>query len=67
MFKLGTRVQTPHGVGTIVGNRMMSPSYNEVGSYIVSLDAKQAASNKPPFPSYTGTVFPANQVKEINT
>lgn len=67
MFDRGDKVMTPMGPGTVVYRRMASPSYAEVDAYSVALDHKVAEAQKPPFPSYSGTVFPAEQVKSHNS
>ena len=62
MFDKGDRVMTPQGPGVVIYRRMAGPDYRNVEAYSVCLDHKKAASEKPPFPSYTGTVFPAEEV-----
>lgn len=64
MFDKGDRVMTPGGVGSVISRRMGGPNYSEVVSYSVCLDTKKAASEKPPFPYYNGTTYPAEHVKE---
>ena len=49
-------------LGTVVYQRMKAPQFSEVEAVSVLLDEKKAASQKPPFPSYSGTIFPAEQV-----
>lgn len=63
MFDKGDRVLTPEGPGTVAYKRMKGPTYAEVECYSVCLDHKKAACEQPPFPSYTGTIFPAELVK----
>lgn len=63
MFDKGNRVVTPGGPGKIVYRRMAPPTYTEVEVYSVYLDSKKAENEKPPFPSYTGTIYPAAQVR----
>lgn len=67
MFDKGDRVMTPLGPGAVAYRRMAPPTYSEVEVYSVCLDSKKAESEKPPFPSYTGTIFKADQVKEEKT
>lgn len=64
-FEERDRVMTPEGAGSIVYRRMAPPNYNEVEAYSVCLDSKKEASEKPPFASYTGTVYPAEKVSPI--
>lgn len=63
-FDKGDRVNTSLGAGTIVYKRMAPPNYSVAEAYSVCLDSKKAASELPPFPSYTGTMLPADQVAE---
>lgn len=63
MFDKGNRVITPGGPGEVVYRRMAPPTYAEVDVYSVCLDSKKAESEKPPFPTYTGTIYKAEQVK----
>lgn len=60
-FEKGDRVSTPLGPGVVVYKRYGS-SDSEVAAYSVALDHKVAAMQLPPFPSYTGTIFAANDV-----
>ncbi len=62
-FNKGDRVVTHLGPGEVVYKRMKPPTYSEVEVYSVCLDAKKAASEQPPFPSYTGTIVKAEDVK----
>ena len=62
MFEKGERVQTPMGSGSIVYSRMGGKNYSEVEAYSVFLDSKKAEMERPPFPSYNGTIFPASDV-----
>ena len=55
----GVRVLTPNGPGTIAYKRMKAPSYSEPDIYSVKLDSKKG------FPLYSGTIFPAEQIKLI--
>lgn len=64
VFDKGDRVMTPGGAGAIVYKRMAPPTYAEVEVYSVCLDSKKAESEKPPFPSYTGTIVKAEDVRE---
>lgn len=64
VFDKGDRVMTPGGPGEVVYKRMAPPTYSEVEVYSVCLDAKKAASEQPPFPSYTGTIYKAEMVTE---
>ena len=63
-FDKGDPVMTPSGPGTVVYKRMASPDYTTVQMYSVALESRVAESAKPPFPSYSGTAFPADQVSE---
>lgn len=63
MFDKSDRVITPGGPGAVVYRRMAPPTYSEAEAYSVCLDSKKVESEKPPFPSYTGTVYPAGDVK----
>lgn len=64
IFDKGDRVMTPDGPGSVVFRRMGGSFYADVKAYSVCLDHKKAESEKPPFPSYTGTMYPASDVKE---
>lgn len=64
VFDKGDRVMTHLGPGEVVYKRMAPPTYSEVEVYSVRLDSKKAASEQPPFPSYTGTIVKADQVRE---
>ncbi len=66
MFDKGARVMTPGGAGSVISCRMAGPTYSEVASYSVCLDSKKAESERPPFPTYNGTTYPADQVKKEN-
>jgi hypothetical protein len=63
-FQAGDKVNTPLGPGTVVYLRMKAPELREAGMYSVCLDSRKAESEQPPFPSYSGTTFPAEQVTE---
>lgn len=64
MFDKGDRVNTPQGPGKVVYRRMDHlGDINQVAAYSVALDHKVEACNHPPFPSYSGTIFPAGEVK----
>ncbi len=62
-FDKGDRVMTHLGPGTVVYKRMKPPTFSEVEVYSVCLDHRKAESEKPPFPSYTGTIIKAEDVK----
>lgn len=62
-FDKGDRVMTHLGPGTVVYKRMAPPSFSEVEVYSVCLDSKKEASEKPPFPTYTGTIVKAEDVR----
>jgi hypothetical protein len=62
MINKGDRVTTPSGPGTIVSMRMAPPSYSLVEAYCVCLDSKKAEAEKPPFRTYSGTMFKAELV-----
>lgn len=64
VFNQGDRVSTPQGNGSVVYSRMGAPDYNKPIAYSVCLDKKKAESEQPPFPSYSGTIIPADQVTE---
>lgn len=57
-FNQGDRVMTPGGAGEVVYKRMAAPDYTHVAAYSVKLD--HARHN----PLYTGSLYPANEVKE---
>lgn len=59
MYDKGDRVMTPCGPGSIVYKRMAAPTFQEVDVYSVFLDSRKAEMEKPPFPSYSGTIFKA--------
>lgn len=63
MFDKGNRVMTPQGAGEIASKRMAPPTFTEVQAYSVILDHKKKESERPPFPSYNGTTFPASDVE----
>jgi hypothetical protein len=60
-FDQGDRVMTPCGVGSVVYRRMFG---SEIQAYSVCLDSRKEAMEKPPFPSYTGTIFRPCDLKE---
>lgn len=62
-FDKGNRVMTHLGPGTVVYKRMKPPTFSEVEVYSVCLDSKKAASEQPPFPTYTGTIVKAEDCK----
>lgn len=55
LFDPGDRVMTPGGPGVVVYRRMAPPSYSRADVYSVRLDA----------PSYTGTIYKAEQVTKV--
>lgn len=55
MFDKGDRVNTTMGPGTVVYRRLTE--FGEVSAYSVLLDSKKEESEKPPFKTYTGTIF----------
>lgn len=57
-FEVGDRVSTPAGVGKVVFWRFGSPDYSQVVAYGVLLDSKRDQY------TYSGTIFPYNDVKE---
>jgi hypothetical protein len=61
IFEKNDRVKTPLGPGVVVYKRYGSND-TEVAAYSVALDHKVAESEKPPFPSYTGTIFATHDV-----
>jgi hypothetical protein len=61
IFEKNDRVKTPLGPGVVVYKRYGSND-NEVAAYSVALDHKVAATQVPPFPSYSGTIFAAHDV-----
>jgi len=65
VFDKGDRVMTPVGPGTVVYMRMDPSSPHMVDVYSVFLDHKKKEMEKPPFPSYSGTIFKAHQVKPL--
>jgi hypothetical protein len=66
-FDKGDRVNTPLGPGSVVYKRLKHyTEYSEAEMYSVFLDSKKAEMEQPPFPSYSGTAFPADQVSERN-
>lgn len=67
MFDKGDRVMTPHGAGTVAYRRMAPPTYSHPEVYSVVLDHKKAETERPPFPSYSGTIIPAEDVKPEET
>lgn len=60
-FEAKDRVSTPMGPGAVVYKRMAPPTYSEVESYSVVLDARKDQ------PNYHGTIFQASQVQSIDT
>jgi len=62
IFHKGGLVVTPNGLGTIVYVRMKAPNYSEPEAYSVLLYIKHLGSEQPPLPTYTGTIFSAEQV-----
>jgi len=64
-FGPGDRVMTPVGPGTVVYVRINPPTFAEVDVYSICLDSRKAESEKPPFPSYRGTVFKAEHVSAL--
>lgn len=65
-IEAGTRVKTSKGEGVVVYARMGSAShYRFAEVYSVLLDSKKAESEQPPFPSYSGTIIPANDVEKL--
>lgn len=65
-FCKGDRVKTPMGLGTVVYKRMEAPAYIKAEAYSICLDSKKEESERPPFSSYSGTMFPANEVMVID-
>ena len=65
MFYKGDRVMTHLGPGTVVYSRMLPPMFEVVDVYSVCLDARKKASEKPPFPSYAGTIVKADDVRSL--
>jgi len=63
-FDRGDKVMTPLGPGKVNYKRMAAPTYAEAEVYSVLLDDKVEATKHPPYPSYSGTIFPAEDVKE---
>jgi hypothetical protein len=66
-FNKGDRVMTPGGAGSVVYKRMRGPTFSEVDVYSVFLDTKKEECLKPPFPSYTGTIYKAEMVTPETT
>jgi hypothetical protein len=66
-FEAGDTVMTPYGKAEVVYKRMGGPDANEVVAYSVLVESKVEAMDKPPFPSYNGTIVPAKDVTEIST
>jgi hypothetical protein len=62
MFDKDDRVMTTKGAGIVAYRRMRAPEYSEVEAYSIALDDKVEATKHPPFPSYTGTILPAEDV-----
>ena len=62
-FCKGDRVLTTQGPGNIVYCRMKAPDFTEVAVYSVFLDIKKDSIEG--IKSYSGTIFPANQVFEF--
>ncbi len=65
-FDKGNRVMTNLGPGTVIYKRL-KPHTDEAEVYSVCLDHKKAASELPPFPSYTGTIILAENVTKEDT
>jgi hypothetical protein len=65
MFIKGDRVKTPLGNGSVLWKRMAGPDWISVECYSVELDSKKAEALLPPFPYYSGTVFPAEEVSPL--
>lgn len=57
------RVKTKLGLGTVVYVRNAPPSYTVPEVYSICLDEKKKESEQPPFRSYSGTIFPADEVE----
>lgn len=64
MFDKGDRVNTPNGPGSVIYKRMAGPDYTRVAMYSVCLDYRKAESEQPPFPNYSGSAFPAEEITE---
>lgn len=58
VFQAQARVITPQGPGTVVYARNAPPDYTEVAAYVVKLDSRKD------HPTYTGTVYTPDQLKE---
>jgi hypothetical protein len=56
-YRLGDRVRTPYGAGTVAYVRMSPPDFRTIAAVSVVLDSRRAD------PRYTGTIVPANQVQ----
>lgn len=56
-IKRGVAVRTPQGAGVVAYVRMAPPSYATVAAASVILDSKLGT------PGYSGTVFPAEEIK----
>lgn len=63
MFCKGDKVVTPKGPGTVVYTRMKAPDYSQPEAYSVLLDSAKQASEQPPFPTASGTIFPSDEVE----
>lgn len=61
MLRVGDRVSTPHGPGTLAYERMAPPDYTRPAAFSVRLDAKADQ------PGYTGTIIAANVVRPLET
>lgn len=64
LFNRGQRVSTHLGAGVVLWRRLKAPEFTEALTYGVFLDSEKDKSNKPPYPTYTGTVVEADKVTE---
>ena len=64
VYDAGDSVMTPHGKGEVVYKRMGGEGFTEVVAYSILFESKVEAMDKPPFPSYNGTIVPASQVSD---
>lgn len=62
-FHKGQKVKTPLGEGIVNYQRMAYPNYSEAEFVSVFLKKKLEEMNKPPFPNYSGTIFPAKDIE----
>jgi hypothetical protein len=62
MFDKDDRVMTPQGPGTVKYRRMAPPEYSKPASYSVLLDPE----NRPKVLGYSGTIFAAEKIDELN-